>query len=60
MVQRLFRSPERPKRTHHQIKLKFKLEERKNPLKLDDALSTRSKGERSFLSVSISYSIFSF
>ncbi|XP_056849102.1 uncharacterized protein LOC130494480 isoform X2 [Raphanus sativus] len=43
MVQRLFRSPERPKRTHHQIKLKFKLEERKNPLKLDDALSTRSK-----------------
>ncbi|CAF2032920.1 unnamed protein product [Brassica oleracea] len=38
MVQQLF-----PDRTCQQIKLKFKLEERRNPLKLNDALSTRSK-----------------
>ncbi|CAF2250099.1 unnamed protein product [Brassica napus] len=38
MVQQLF-----PERTRQQIKLKYKLEERKNPLKLNDALSTRSK-----------------
>ncbi|KAG2244549.1 hypothetical protein Bca52824_093636 [Brassica carinata] len=38
MVQQLF-----PDRTRQQIKLKFKLEERRNPLKLNDALSTRSK-----------------
>lgn len=44
MVQLLFSD-----RTHQQIKLKFKLEERRNPLKLNDALSTRPKGDRSFL-----------
>ncbi|KAF8098536.1 hypothetical protein N665_0264s0039 [Sinapis alba] len=38
MVQQLF-----PDKTRQQIKLKYKLEERKNPLKLNDALSTRSK-----------------
>ncbi|KAF2530518.1 hypothetical protein F2Q70_00033608 [Brassica cretica] len=38
MVQQLF-----PERTRQQIKLKFKLEERRNPLKINDALSTRSK-----------------
>nr|VDC69194.1 unnamed protein product [Brassica rapa] len=38
MVQLLFSD-----RTHQQIKLKFKLEERRNPLKLNDALSTRPK-----------------
>ncbi|KAJ0229996.1 Homeodomain-like superfamily protein [Hirschfeldia incana] len=38
MVQQLF-----PDRTRQQIKLKFKLEERRNPLKINDALSTRSK-----------------
>ncbi|KAJ4898722.1 Homeodomain-like superfamily protein [Raphanus sativus] len=38
MVQQLF-----PDRTRQQIKLKFKLEERRNPLKLNDALTTRSK-----------------
>ena len=48
MVQQLF-----PERTRQQIKLKYKLEERKNPLKLNDALSTRSKRERSFLSLSL-------
>ncbi|CAF2036683.1 unnamed protein product [Brassica napus] len=31
------------RRTLHQIKLKYKLEERKNPLKIDDALSTPRK-----------------
>ncbi|KAL0746784.1 hypothetical protein Bca101_028786 [Brassica carinata] len=31
------------RRTLHQIKLKYKLEERKNPLKIDDALSTPCK-----------------
>ncbi|CAH8363184.1 unnamed protein product [Eruca vesicaria subsp. sativa] len=31
------------KRTLHQVKLKYKLEERKNPLKLNDALSTPFK-----------------
>ena len=54
MVQQFL--PER--RTLHQIKLKYKLEERKNPLKIDDALSTPCKGERSFLSLSLS--LFSF
>ncbi|CAN7024231.1 unnamed protein product [Brassica oleracea var. botrytis] len=39
MVQQFL--PER--RTLHQIKLKYKLEERKNPLKIDDALSTPCK-----------------
>lgn len=48
MVQQLF-----PERTRQQIKLKYKLEERKNPLKLNDALSTRSKSERSSLSISL-------
>ncbi|CAA7020631.1 unnamed protein product [Microthlaspi erraticum] len=38
MVQQLF-----PDRTRQQIKLKFKLEERRNPLKINDALSSRSK-----------------
>ncbi|KAG2319032.1 hypothetical protein Bca52824_012245 [Brassica carinata] len=38
MVQQLF-----PDKTRQQIKLKYKLEERKNPLKLNDALSTRPK-----------------
>jgi transcription factor TFIIIB component B'' len=38
MIQQLF-----PERTREQMKLKFKLEERRNPLKLNDALSSRSK-----------------
>ncbi|CAH2075917.1 unnamed protein product [Thlaspi arvense] len=38
MVQQLFHD-----RTREQIKLKFKLEERRYPLKLNDALSSRSK-----------------
>ncbi|KAL1213553.1 hypothetical protein V5N11_000625 [Cardamine amara subsp. amara] len=38
MVQQLF-----PDRTREQMKLKFKLEERRNPLKLNDALSSRPK-----------------
>uniref|UniRef100_A0A1J3EH19 Transcription factor TFIIIB component B n=1 Tax=Noccaea caerulescens TaxID=107243 RepID=A0A1J3EH19_NOCCA len=38
MVQQLF-----PDRTRQQIKLKFKLEERRHPLKVNDALSSRSK-----------------
>lgn len=48
MVQQMF-----PDRTRQQIKLKFKLEERRNPLKINDALSTRPKGgdRSSFLSI---------
>ncbi|WOK91888.1 hypothetical protein Cni_G00579 [Canna indica] len=38
MIQQLF-----PNRTHHQIKLKFKIEERKHPLQVHDALLHRSK-----------------
>ncbi|XP_057527114.1 uncharacterized protein LOC130806176 isoform X2 [Amaranthus tricolor] len=36
MIQRLF-----PGRTRHQIKLKYKKEERQNPMRLDDALASR-------------------
>ncbi|CAN8276587.1 unnamed protein product [Cochlearia groenlandica] len=46
MVQQLF-----PNRTREQIKLKFKLEERRYPLKLDDALSSRSKHLKHFQNV---------
>lgn len=38
MIQQLF-----PDRTREQIKLKYKLEERRHPLKLNDALATRAK-----------------
>ncbi|GMH27974.1 hypothetical protein Nepgr_029817 [Nepenthes gracilis] len=38
MIQQLF-----PGRTRHQIKLKYKKEERRHPLRLHDALSTRPK-----------------
>ncbi|WOK91312.1 hypothetical protein Cni_G00003 [Canna indica] len=38
MIQQLF-----PNRTRHQIKLKFKIEERKHPLPVHDALLHRSK-----------------
>ncbi|WOL12540.1 hypothetical protein Cni_G21307 [Canna indica] len=38
MIQQLF-----PNRTRHQIKLKFKIEERKHPLQVHDALLHRSK-----------------
>eukprot|EP00268_Persea_americana_P030406 TRINITY_DN2942_c0_g1_i6.p1 TRINITY_DN2942_c0_g1~~TRINITY_DN2942_c0_g1_i6.p1 ORF type:complete len:764 (-),score=189.94 TRINITY_DN2942_c0_g1_i6:515-2806(-) len=38
MIQQLF-----PGRTRHQVKLKFKAEERKHPLQVNDALSHRSK-----------------
>lgn len=37
MVQQLF-----PGRTRHQIKLKYKKEERQNPMRLHDALTSRS------------------
>ncbi|KAG1342823.1 hypothetical protein COCNU_05G010520 [Cocos nucifera] len=40
MIQQLF-----PNRTRHQVKLKFKNEERKHPLQVHDALVHRSKGE---------------
>ncbi|KAL1190268.1 hypothetical protein V5N11_016655 [Cardamine amara subsp. amara] len=46
MVQQLF-----PDRTREQMKLKFKLEERRNPLKLNDALSSRSKNHIHFQNV---------
>ncbi|CAN8274969.1 unnamed protein product [Cochlearia groenlandica] len=46
MVQQLFRN-----RTREQIKLKFKLEERRYPFKLDDALSSRSKHLKHFQNV---------
>lgn len=39
MIQQLF-----PNRTRHQIKLKFKIEERKHPLQVRDALFHRSEG----------------
>lgn len=39
MIQQLF-----PNRTRHQIKLKFKIEERKHPLQVHDALFHRSEG----------------
>lgn len=48
MIQQLF-----PNRTREQMKLKFKLEERRNPLKLNDALSSRSKRERNPFSLSL-------
>ena len=38
MIQKLF-----PKQTRHQMKLKFKNEERKHPLQLVDALTYLSK-----------------
>lgn len=39
MIQQLF-----PGRTRHQIKLKYKKEERQNPMRLDDALASRLTG----------------
>ena len=50
MIQQLF-----PERTREQMKLKFKLEERRNPLKLNDALSSRSKRERNPFTLSRSF-----
>lgn len=46
MIQQLF-----PNRTRHQIKLKFKIEERKHPLQVHDALFHRSEGTRVNLQV---------
>ncbi|KAJ6980966.1 hypothetical protein NC653_024370 [Populus alba x Populus x berolinensis] len=40
MIQQLF-----PGRTRHQVKLKYKKEERQHPLRLHEALSSRPKGE---------------
>jgi len=50
MIQQLF-----PERTREQMKLKFKLEGRRNPLKLNDALSSRSKRERNPFTLSRSF-----
>lgn len=40
MIQQLF-----PGRSRTQVKLKYKKEERQNPLRLHEALTTRSKGK---------------
>lgn len=42
MIQQLF-----PGKTRHQVKLKYKAEERKHPLQVADALIHRSKGTTS-------------
>lgn len=40
MIQQLF-----PDKTRHQIKLKYKKEERQHPLLLTDAMNNRGKGK---------------
>ena len=44
MIQQLF-----PGRTRHQVKLKFKKEERQYPIRLSEALASRANGSPSFL-----------
>ncbi|KAL2940611.1 Transcription factor TFIIIB component B'', partial [Bienertia sinuspersici] len=46
MVQQLF-----PGRTRHQIKLKYKKEERQNPVRLHDSLTGRARGICSYLNL---------
>ncbi|KAG7016602.1 hypothetical protein SDJN02_21712, partial [Cucurbita argyrosperma subsp. argyrosperma] len=46
MIQQLF-----PGRTRHQIKLKFKNEERHHPFRLSDAITNRAKDHSQFLSL---------
>ena len=51
MIQQLF-----PGRTRHQVKLKFKKEERQYPLRLSEALANRGNGEvPSFFLISLSH-----
>lgn len=60
MIQQLF-----PGRTRHQIKLKYKKEERQHPLQLSDAVNSRGKGKVlgllfcAVLSVFIMHTLFS-
>lgn len=44
MIQQLF-----PGRTRHQVKLKYKKEERQQPMRLSDALTNRSKSKSKLL-----------
>lgn len=53
MIQQLF-----PGRTRHQVKLKFKKEERQFPSRLSEALTGRAKGESVCLIFNLSHNEF--